>query len=198
MDRRTAFDLVPVTARGSTLRTLLSRKQWDRVRRRSREEAGDKCELCGRKGRRIEGVRSMGLLEGHELWAYDDRRKCQSLVAVQTVCPDCHQALHWEYPDPPDPNTSNRYHLGPAWAMVELIERAGWKADELKAHHELVIGQLRARSAHFWTLDVRAAERYGYKLGVLTPEQRLVVHRSSDAGRRDRWASSRLPPKEHD
>lgn len=182
--RETAFDLVPTTAQGSTLRTLLSRRQWNRIRWQSREEAGDTCELCGRRGRRVEGVRSVGVLEGHELWSYDDERKIQRLVSVQTVCPDCHQALHWQHENPPDPATSNRYHLGPALAMVEIIVRSGWDRTGLDEHHSRVIELWRVRSGSLWTLDTVAAERYGCSIGVLSPEQRLEVHPSSDMGKR--------------
>lgn len=182
--RETAFDLVPTTAQGSTLRTLMSRRHWDRIRRQSREEAGDRCRLCGRRGRRVEGVRSVGVLEGHELWSYDDERNIQKLVSVQTVCPDCHQALHWQHEKPPDPATTNRYHQGPALAMLEMLARSGWDRSELLEHHARVIELWRVRSNSLWTLDARAAEHYGCSIGVLSPEQRFEVHPSSDTGKR--------------
>jgi hypothetical protein len=80
-----AFDLMPATCESSSLRTLVIAALWDRIRRSVIAAVGGSCELCGRIGRRVANVRSVGQLEAHELWRYDDERRVQILEGSRLI-----------------------------------------------------------------------------------------------------------------
>ena len=80
------FELVPDGCWYSNLRTILSKKEWDFIRKDAKERAGGRCMICGRKTDR---------LEAHERWSYDEKTATQKLEDVVAVCHDCHSVLHF-------------------------------------------------------------------------------------------------------
>ena len=79
------FELVPDSCWYSNLRTLLSKKQWDFIRKDAIARSNGVCAICGAKVKR---------LEGHEQWEYDEKNGIQKLVNVIAVCHDCHSVIH--------------------------------------------------------------------------------------------------------
>ncbi len=79
------FELVPDGCWYSNLRSILSRAQWDFIRKEAYARAEGKCMICGRKVTR---------LEAHERWAYDMETKTQILTDVIAVCHLCHSVIH--------------------------------------------------------------------------------------------------------
>lgn len=79
------FELVPDGCWYSNLRSILSKKDWDIVRKEAIERTGGKCAICGRKVKR---------LEGHERWSYNEQTATQKLEDVIAVCHDCHSVIH--------------------------------------------------------------------------------------------------------
>ena len=79
------FELVPDGCWQSNLRTILSKRQWDYVRKDAISRANGKCMICGRKTNR---------LEAHERWDYDIIKGVQVLKDVVAVCCDCHAVIH--------------------------------------------------------------------------------------------------------
>ncbi len=79
------FELVPDGCWYSNLRSILSRAQWDFIRKEAYARAEGKCMICGRKVTR---------LEAHERWAYDLENKTQILTDVIAVCHLCHSVIH--------------------------------------------------------------------------------------------------------
>lgn len=79
------FELVPDSCWYSNLRSILSAKQWDFIKKDAKERAGGKCMICGRQSSR---------LEAHERWEYDEKNCVQKLVDVVSVCHDCHSVIH--------------------------------------------------------------------------------------------------------
>jgi hypothetical protein len=75
-------------------------------------------------------------------------------------------------------------------ATLEMMERAGWRADQFAEHHAEVLCRFVKRSSHLWKLDLTAASRYGLDLGVLD-EQGSTSPSEEQAG--ERWLISRLP-----
>lgn len=57
------IELVPSTAFGENLRKLLTKTEWDKVRKAVYKRAGYKCEICGGKGEKHP-------VEAHEEWLY--------------------------------------------------------------------------------------------------------------------------------
>lgn len=79
------FELVPDGCWYSNLRIVLSKKQWDFLRKDAKERAQGKCMICGRKTPR---------LEAHERWSYDEENGIQKLEDIIAVCHDCHSVIH--------------------------------------------------------------------------------------------------------
>ena len=79
------FELVPDGCWYSNLRTILSKKQWDFLKKDARERANGKCMICGAKSTR---------LEAHEKWSYNEETATQKLEDILAVCPDCHHVIH--------------------------------------------------------------------------------------------------------
>lgn len=82
-----SFELVPRTAWFSNLRSMVSKEDWDVLRKECYKQAGGICEVCGGKG-------TNHPVEAHEVWSYDDRNKIQKLVRLIALCPSCHDVKH--------------------------------------------------------------------------------------------------------
>ena len=85
MAKKLNFELVPDSCWYSNLRTILSKKQWDFIRKDAKERSNGVCAICGRKVAR---------LEAHEQWEYDEKNQTQILKDVICVCKDCHSVIH--------------------------------------------------------------------------------------------------------
>lgn len=79
------IELVPRTCWYSNVRSNVSRKTWDVIRKKSYAKADFKCEICGNDS---------GRLECHEIWNYDDVNKIQTLIGMISLCHDCHNTKH--------------------------------------------------------------------------------------------------------
>lgn len=79
------IELVPKTAWFNNLRSHLTQKEWDIIRRKCYAKAGHVCEVCGGKGPKHP-------VEAHEVWDFGDGTiKLTGLVAL---CPACHEVKH--------------------------------------------------------------------------------------------------------
>ncbi len=85
MEEKLKFELVPDSCWYSNLRSILSKAQWDFLKKYAKEKSGYKCAVCGRKTTR---------LEAHEVWSYDIESATQKLEDVISVCHDCHSVIH--------------------------------------------------------------------------------------------------------
>jgi nitrate/TMAO reductase-like tetraheme cytochrome c subunit len=82
------IELVPKSSWYSNLRSELTKSEWDKIKKKTREKSGNKCEICG-------GVGPKWPVECHEIWEYDDINNVQILIGIQALCPDCHQVKHF-------------------------------------------------------------------------------------------------------
>ena len=80
------FEFVPDSCWYLNLRNILSKKDWDFLRRDAYARANGKCMICGRKVTR---------LEAHERWDYDDENHVQILSDIIAVCHSCHEVIHY-------------------------------------------------------------------------------------------------------
>ena len=85
MERKLNFELVPDSCWYSNLRSILSKAQWDVVRKEAYSRAGGKCMICGAPSAR---------LEAHEQWEYDEENNIKKLKDVVAVCKSCHEVIH--------------------------------------------------------------------------------------------------------
>ena len=78
------IELVPETSWFKSLREHVGRENWDRIRKQSYEDYGNKCGICGDEGR----------LNCHEIWEYDDKKHIQKLIGFIALCELCHHVKH--------------------------------------------------------------------------------------------------------
>ena len=79
------FEIVPTGAWNNNMRTVLSKKAWDYIRKDAYARANGKCSICGRQVKR---------LEAHERWSYNKLAAIQKLEDVIAVCHACHSVIH--------------------------------------------------------------------------------------------------------
>lgn len=84
-------ELIPKTCHGSNVRTLIPKKYWERLRKKSYEDANHQCEICGQKGK-DQGYKHD--LECHEIWSYTTETGVQKLEGLISLCPLCHLCKH--------------------------------------------------------------------------------------------------------
>ena len=82
-----SIELVPSTTWCNNLRSILSKEDWDLLRKESYRLAKYKCEICGGKGDKHP-------VECHERWVYNDKKHIQKLEGLISLCPSCHQVKH--------------------------------------------------------------------------------------------------------
>lgn len=79
------FEIVPTGAWNNNLRTALSKKAWDFIRKDAYDRANGHCMICNRPATR---------LEAHEKWEYNKETATQKLVDVVAICHACHSVIH--------------------------------------------------------------------------------------------------------
>ncbi|MET9063493.1 DUF5710 domain-containing protein [Streptosporangium sandarakinum] len=164
-------DLVPSSCWFTNVRTCVSEKDWERLRRMITERAGRRCEACGRgEGGEDRGARRR--LEAHERWAYDDATLTQHLRRLICLCSDCHTATHFGLATVRGVD---------AQALAHLCTVTGMTSVQARRHVDEAFGLWRYRSRFTWKLD----------LGVLT-NAGVTLARPPEAEARDRAAREGL------
>ena len=140
MGLRLTIELVPESAFYKNLRSEISPKEWDLLRRASYRKAGYCCEICGEIS-----PKHSHPVECHEIWEYDDKKHIQRLVGVQAICPPCHACKH--------------YGLSQLRGIEETCIRHMMKVNSMKrgAVLEMVAAAFdkwQDRSEYEWKLDI--------------------------------------------
>lgn len=81
---RLPIEMIPKSSWNQNLRSLLSKKEWDIIRKHSYERAGGRCDVCGIAEK----------LHCHEVWQFDDEQLIQYLVGLEAICNLCHMCHH--------------------------------------------------------------------------------------------------------
>lgn len=81
------IELVPQSSWLNNVRSIVSQKQWDIIRRAVYSKAYDICEICSEYG-------AEHPVECHEVWIYDDKSLIQKLDRMIALCPNCHMVKH--------------------------------------------------------------------------------------------------------
>lgn len=132
------IELVPSTAWGDNLRSILTKDMWDTLRKRSYRKAGYRCEICFGKGTKWP-------VECHEIWHYDDIQKVQTLKGIISLCPSCHSVKHMGFAHIQGNGDAARAHL----AKVN-----SWSQTQTNQYIGLVFKQWEARSKFEWELNL--------------------------------------------
>ncbi|SFY41757.1 DUF5710 domain-containing protein [Streptomyces atratus] len=138
-------DLVPSTCWFTNVRSCVTPKDWERLRRMITGRAGQRCEACGATADR----ETKRWLEAHERWAYDDVRQIQTLRRLICLCTDCHTVTHFGF------------------AQVRGLE------EQALAHLMRVTGMSRRKAQEhvaeaFQIWKVRSQREYSLDLSMLT------------------------------
>jgi len=104
---------------------------WDRLRHDAYRRADYRCQICRKRGR----------LHCHEVWAFNDRTECQTLLGFEALCEDCHRVKHI-FP------VRNREDY--AKSLRHLAEVNGFSPDELTRYIQAAFRQYVERSKKQW------------------------------------------------
>ena len=139
---RLTIELVPSGQWYVNLRSLLSKEDWDYLRRRTYKKAGYRCEICGGKGPRHP-------VECHEIWRYEDdlsgKKGVQVLDGLIALCPKCHQVKHFGFAQVRGKGRE---------ALKHLCTVNGWSQSDGLYYVEAVFEQWHQRSTRTWKQDL--------------------------------------------
>lgn len=144
-------DLIPQTCWFTNVRSCVSQRDWERIRRVVIERAGQKCEACGAR-RNVEKKR---WLEVHERWAYDEDKKVQTLKRLICLCTDCHQSTHFGFAQ-----VSGRGNQ----ALAHLRKVTGMSKPKALRHIEAAFETWDERSQLTWRLDLSLLSKSDIKV----------------------------------
>ncbi len=165
-------ELVPRTCWFTNVRTCVSERDWERLRRMITGRAGQRCEICGE----VEDRAQQLWLEAHERWQYDPDTGVQTLRRLICLCSACHLSTHFGYA-----NVTGRARE----AFDHLCAVSGMTAEQANYHIATAEQLWIDRSRRSWRLDLRMLTDAGIALAP-PPE----------AGRRARTADLQLT-REH-
>lgn len=138
MEPRLTIELVPATAWGKNLRSEISTKEWDALRRQTYRQAGYHCEVCGGQGPKHP-------VECHERWEFDEIRHVQKLVGLIALCPACHEVKHIGRAEMI--GNLNR-------TLRHLADVNNWSIEDARIYAEGAIETWMKRSQFEWSLDL--------------------------------------------
>lgn len=81
------IELVPSTSWYNNVRSMVSKKEWDIIRKKCYQMSNYICDICGGKGEKHP-------VECHEIWDYNDKTNTQTLIGLTSLCPSCHEVKH--------------------------------------------------------------------------------------------------------
>lgn len=141
-------EIVPSSSWYNNVRSNVTKKEWDILRRKSYEAAGHKCEICGETGKE-QGYNHN--VECHEIWKYDDENHSQTLVGLISLCPRCHKVKH-----PGLAQIKGESEI----VLQQLMKVNGVTEDDAKEYLVKAFDTFFKRSRHKWELDITYLEEY--------------------------------------
>lgn len=151
---RLVAELVPASTWGWNLRSVLSKKGWDDLRKSVYEKAGFLCEICGGKGRKHP-------VECHERWEYNDARHIQKLVGLEALCPSCHEVRH----------IGRALSVGRGHLAIQHMSKVNqWTPEQVEAHIQQAMRQWNMRSRFVWKLNLEWLKTLPTEFGVKSVE----------------------------
>jgi hypothetical protein len=147
-----SIELVPSSAWYSNVRDIVTKAQWDIIRKQVYSAAYDVCQICG-------GIGPKHPVEAHEIWSYDENSGIQKLEKILALCPSCHQVKH--------------IGLAQLQGKFEKAIKHFMKINEVTRSAALtyIESQFKIweeRSKLKWTLDVAELTNYGIDITKLT------------------------------
>lgn len=145
------IELVPESCWYSNVRSQVSQREWDKLRKATYQAANYCCEICGGKGTKHP-------VECHEVWHYDDEQRIQKLARMIALCPACHEVKHMGLA-----NVRGRSEM----ACEHLAKVNGWSIQQTNDYVRQCFQVWQERSQHEWTLDISYLEEFGINASSL-------------------------------
>jgi hypothetical protein len=136
------IELIPKSCSFSNVRSLLPKKYWDLLRKKSYLNAGDLCEVCKDHGQN-QGYRHK--LECHEIWEYNNSNNTQKLLGLISLCPKCHQVKHFG-------RSSAIGKQAEVFKHMEIVN--SWTHKQCVTHVVEAMNVYKARSKKKWKIDL--------------------------------------------
>ena len=165
-------DLVPETCWFTNVRSCVSARDWERLRRMVVERASRTCEICS-------ALQRPDLpMEVHERWIFDEEAGRQVLGRLLCLCTACHEVTHF--------GLAQVHHRG-GQALSHLMAVTGKSRQEAEKHVAEAFRLWERRSSYTWTLQLDLLKGVGI---TVTPPP-AALQRSQVAARRLRQVRSR-------
>lgn len=157
------IELVPSSCFYSNVRTVLPKKEWDRLRKESYKKANYKCEICKGSGLN-QGYKHA--LECHEIWEYrsDGKTNIQHLKGLISLCPRCHQAKH----------IGRTIAIGKKTTIFKHIAKINkWTTKMVENYVGACFQEHKLRSKIKWKLNINVlTEKYGVNKSLINEDLR--------------------------
>ena len=145
---RLTIELVPSTCWYTNVRSNVTTKEWDIIRKKCYANANNVCEICGDVGTK-QGYKHN--LECHEIWEYDEQNKIQKLIGLIALCPNCHTTKH-----PGLAQMKNRMHI--VEKQLQKINNMSYA--EVQIYLTSAFKLWEERSKYNWTLNIDCIAEY--------------------------------------
>ena len=159
---RLTIELVPSTCWFSNVRSHVSKKDWDRLRKHTYKEAGYRCSLCG-------GVGKKHPVECHEIWHYDEENHIQILKGLISLCPPCHECKHMGLTQIRGREES---------AIRHLAHINGWTLSQAEVYVFECFEVWHKRSLFEWKLDISYLEQFSIAIDTCTESKTYTSYRT--------------------
>jgi hypothetical protein len=156
-------DLIPSGCWFTQIRTAVSQRDWERLRRMLEQRARGCCEVCRAGPDPAVGRR----MEAHERFAYEEATGTQVLTRLLWICSNCHRTTHFGLAE-----VRGQREV----ALAHLRTVTGMTAAAAEAHIAAAFALWRARSDRYWRLDLSILERAGITVAPPpAPAQRAAI-----------------------
>ena len=139
------IELIPQTAWGSNLRKMLSKNDWDKIRKAVYQKENMHCHICGCM---------CTSMDAHEVWDFNEHTHVQKLVDIIGICKDCHNTIH----------LGRAEKIGLGQQAKEHFLRVN-QCDRLDLQESIMMAQDRFRrlsAVTDWKLDLSFIEKQGF------------------------------------
>ncbi|MDA8209619.1 MAG: DUF5710 domain-containing protein [Actinomycetota bacterium] len=145
------IDLVPSSCWFTNVRSSVTKREWDRIRRMVYKRANHECEICGA----APAMDNRVVPEAHERFSYDEWSGVQKLERLICLCRDCHTASHFGL-------ATIQGKAEQAEAHMRKVNH--WSAKEFEDHMNEAGTRWSNRSKRTWILDLSILEDAGIEL----------------------------------
>lgn len=148
------IELIPKTCWFSSVRTMVSASNWNKIRKISYELAKNKCQICGDNGIN-QGYKHP--VECHEIWEYDDINHIQRLIGLISLCVKCHQVKH----------IGRTIAMGKEQPLFKHIMKINkWTKAKLENYIQECFIIHKERSKYKWELDISILKDEPFNINI--------------------------------